>query len=89
MLGEIESREGEFLEARRWFTLGIERDPRYTPLYHEAALFEAKLGNLEVSLFIYTHTRIEISMPSTGRNTQYFYYYCYILLYYIYFYVCI
>lgn len=48
VLGEIEHREGEFLEARRWFNLGIERDPRYTPLYHEAALFEAKLGNLEV-----------------------------------------
>jgi hypothetical protein len=53
VLGELESRQGQYLEARRWFNSGLKNDSRYIPLYHEAAMLEAKLGNLEASLCCY------------------------------------
>ena len=48
MLGEIEMRQGMFASARSLFSRGLEADPHYAPVYHAAALLEARLGNLEV-----------------------------------------
>jgi tetratricopeptide (TPR) repeat protein len=53
VLGEIESRQGNYQEARICFNLGISMDPHYAPLYHETALFEARLGNIEVCFFYF------------------------------------
>ena len=49
-MGQLESKQGAYLEARAYFEVGIRRDPHYASLYHEAAMFEARLGNLEVRI---------------------------------------
>lgn len=48
VMGELEVRQSSYIEARRIFRNGISNDPNYAPLYHSAALLEAKIGNLEV-----------------------------------------
>jgi len=47
VLGEQYEKAGSFLEARKVFALGLERDPHCAPVYHAAALLEARLGNLD------------------------------------------
>ena len=49
-LGELYVRQGSFAEARAIFRTGIDASPSFAELYHAYALFEAKLGNLEVIL---------------------------------------
>ena len=48
VLGELEARRGRYAIARELFRAGLDKDPHYAPVYHAAALLEAKLGNLEV-----------------------------------------
>ena len=48
VLGELEMKHGSHSQARELFTRGLEQDPYYAPVYHAAALLEAKSGNLEV-----------------------------------------
>ena len=50
VLGEMEVRQHEYANARRTFTKGLQLDSRCAPLYHAAALLEAKLGNLRVRM---------------------------------------
>ena len=50
VLGEIEMRQGLFSSARALFSQGLDQDPHYAPVYHAAALLEAKLGNIEVPM---------------------------------------
>jgi hypothetical protein len=49
VLGEIEARENQFSVARDIFAKGLSQDSNCAPLYHAAALLEAKLGNLGVT----------------------------------------
>ena len=48
VLGEMELRKGRYVKAKQIFNEGIILDPYCAPLYHAAALLEAKLGNLGV-----------------------------------------
>ncbi len=50
VLGEIEAKHGFYSEARSILQRGLELDPSYAPLYHAAALHEAKIGNLDVMI---------------------------------------
>lgn len=47
MLGELHIRQGEHNRARELFAQALDQDPLYAPVYHAAALLEAKLGNLD------------------------------------------
>jgi tetratricopeptide (TPR) repeat protein len=47
VLGEQYERDGSYTEARDVFVRGLEHDPLCAPVYHAAALLEARLGNLE------------------------------------------
>jgi len=51
VLGEQYERQGAFLQAREVFHKGLSQDPYCAQVYHAAALLEARLGNLEVSVF--------------------------------------
>ena len=53
VLGEMEVRQQRYIKAREIFSKGIRMDPHCAPLYHAAALLEAKLGNLEVVRNLY------------------------------------
>ena len=53
VLGEMEVRQQRYIKAREIFSKGIGMDPHCAPLYHAAALLEAKLGNLEVVRNLY------------------------------------
>ena len=57
VLGEMEIRQKQYLKARETFAKGLSLDSHCAPLYHAAALMEAKLGNLGVcfSLIPYMH----------------------------------
>jgi Tfp pilus assembly protein PilF len=46
----MEARQGQYVKAREIFSRGLQNDPNCAPLYHAAALMEAKIGNLEVKL---------------------------------------
>ena len=50
VLGELEAKEGRYAKARELFAVGLSKDPHCAAVYHAAALLEAKLGNLEVSV---------------------------------------
>jgi hypothetical protein len=47
VLGEQLERLGDFKQARHVFAVGLTNDASCAPLYHAAALLEARLGNLE------------------------------------------
>ena len=79
VLGEQYERDGSFQEAREIFTKGLENDPTCATVYHAAALLEARLGNLEVRLFIHSiilyiyHGQTKIWLPKqkkTKRNKK-------------------
>lgn len=50
VLGELHIRKGGpvgYDQARKLFAQALDQDPLYAPVYHAAAMLEAKLGNLE------------------------------------------
>jgi hypothetical protein len=47
----MEARQNHFSVAREIFATGLSQDSHCAPLYHAAALLEAKLGNLGVFFF--------------------------------------
>ena len=51
VLGELNVRQGLYTKARELFDVALDQDAHYAPVYHAAALLEAKLGNLEVCIF--------------------------------------
>lgn len=74
ILGELESRQGNKGKARELFWKGIQMDPKYSSTYHVAALFEAKNGNLVVSLSIISVLSVHLLnfyFPETRRAACY------------------
>lgn len=52
VLGELEAKNGSYTKARELFALGLSKDPHCAPVYHAAAMLEAKFGNLKVRCYM-------------------------------------